>query len=193
MFDPCTDPFTTALIRKKVKSLISKPPFNRADQEDLYQELLATIVQCVEKIDDNVGHRNPYITAIVQRQVSAIRRRSKAVKRDHTGVASLNVLAPSGDGRSTDLISTLCVNDGDRRVYRDRRLSEQEIASLRLDLAEVVFQLPAPWQRMLELCCHHSLSEVARQMNVPRTSLCNWMQQIRAQLVAKGIHNYFQI
>ena len=52
---------------------------------------------------------------------------------------------------------------GDRRVYHDRRLSEQEIASLRLDLAEVVFQLPAPWQRILELCCHHSLSVGAPQ------------------------------
>lgn len=88
---------------------------------------MSTVVQCVEKIDDSVGHRNPYITAIVQRQVSAIRRRSKAGKRDHTGVASLNVLAPSGDGRSTDLISTLCVNDGDRRVYRDRRLTPGQL------------------------------------------------------------------
>jgi len=191
-FDPCRDPYTTALIRKKVTALTSKRPFSRADRDDLYQEILSAVAASAENIDDEIGHRNPYITAIVERQVSSIRKRQQASKRNNAGVSSLNVAAESDDGRTTDLIATLSLCDGDRRVCRDRRLSEEEVSSLRIDLAEVISELPKAWQQMLELCSHHSLSEVSRQMNVPRTTLCSWMSQIRAKLVEREIHKYFQ-
>ena len=91
-FDPCSDPFTTSLIRKKVARLIRLPPFSVADSDDLYQELLSAVVKSAGNIDAEIGHRNPYITTVVERQMYTIRQRHQAIKRDPTNVASLNVL-----------------------------------------------------------------------------------------------------
>jgi RNA polymerase sigma factor (sigma-70 family) len=192
-FDPCSDPFTTSLIRKKVALLIRVPPFSAADRDDLYQELLSAVVKSAGNIDAEIGHRNPYITTVVERQLYTIRQRHQAIKRDPSGVASLNVLTRTADGERTELIQTLDDRDADRRSGRERRRSEAELTSLRLDLARAIADLPPEWQRMLELCKSHSLSEVARQMDVPRTTLGNWMREIRTRFAELGLEKYFEI
>src|SRR6056297_2189191 len=192
-FDPCSDPFTTALIRKKVAMLIRVPPFSAADRDDLYQEVLSAVVKSAPNIDSEIGHRNPYITTVVERQLYTIRQRHQAIKRDPSGVASLNVLTSTEDGERTELIQTLDDRDAGRRTGRERRRSEADLVALRMDLTRAMADLPPQWQQMLELCKSHSLSEVARQMDVPRTTLGNWMREILSRFAAMGLEKYFEI
>ena len=190
-FNPATDKYTTGLIAWRVDQLLLQSGFGPDDRVDLTQELLARVVKSFEQFDARVGHPYPFIKAVIERHVANLQRSRYAAKRDCGAIMSLNVNVAVDGTESTELIQTIGDREIDRRLGRERRLSEEELSNLRRDLAEVMATLPEPWQRLLELSKTHRLEEISREMGVPRSTLRTWLEKIRIRFVEKGLDGYF--
>lgn len=190
-FDPSKDSFTTALINRKVNMLIDRLGFRYHEREDLKQELLARVIKSLESYDASIGTLNPFITAVVDRQVSNILRARNADKRSSGAMVSLNVNIKSEDAGPTELLQTISNREVDRRLGRERTLSEEQLNDLKSDMGNVIARLPKRLQVFLELKKTLSLNEIVNELGVPRSTLGDWMEEIRDHFEEAGLEKYF--
>jgi hypothetical protein len=81
--DPSQDRFIRGIIKRKVGQLMGRAGFTLQDRESLEHDLLARVFDSLSKFDPEVGHRNKFVTAVVERYVANILRDKTADKRDH--------------------------------------------------------------------------------------------------------------
>ena len=186
------DSFTTALINRKVNSLIDRSGFPHQDRDDLKQEILARVIKSLKSFDAGVGHLYPFITSVVHRHISTILRDRKAAKRRSGTLASLNVNIKVADAGPTELLQTISNREVDRRLRRERTLSEEQLNDLKSDMGNVIARLPKQLQEFLELRKTLSLNEIASHLNTSRTTLANWTEEIRSHFEAAGLEKYFR-
>ena len=185
------DSFTSTLINRKVNLLIDRSGFQHQDRDDLKQEILARVIKSLESFDAGVGHLYPFITAVVHRHISTILRDRKAAKRRSGTLTSLNVNVKSEDAGPTELLQTISNREVDRRLRRERTLSEEQLNDLKSDMGNVIARLPKQLQEFLELRKTLSLNEIASHLNTSRTTLANWTEEIRSHFEAAGLEKYF--
>ena len=89
----------------------------------------------------------------------------------------------------TEWAQTIDERELDTRLGLESR-SEEELAQLTLDLTELIATLPKPWRMLLELRKAHTMTEAARLMGVPRTTLYYWMRRIRQRFEKAGMKDY---
>ncbi len=87
---------------------------------------------------------------------------------------------------------TLHHQDQDRRLGRERRLGEEELNDLRMDLATFISKLPEKFQDILRRRQTHSITEISRDLGIPRTTLNDWMLQIRKLFEEAGFDRYLE-
>jgi len=187
--DPSQDRFIRGIIKRKVGQLVGRAGFTLQDRESLEQDLLARVIDSLSKFDPEVGHRNKFVTAVVERYVANILRDKSADKRDHCRIRSLNVRIDAGEEGPTELSELIGEAEQDARLGRRRR-SEQELYELVSDMKALIEKLPADWQRLLELRNQMTMAEIATLMNVPRTTLNEWMKRIRDRFEEEGFQKY---
>ncbi len=185
------DSFTTALINRKVNMLIDRLGFRYHEREDLKQELLARVIKGLESYDASIGTLNPFITAVVDRQISNILRDRNADKRSSGAMVSLNVNIKNEDAGPTELLQTISNREVDRRLGRERTLSEEQLNDLKSDMGNVIARLPKRLQDFLELKKTLSLNEIVIELGVPRSTLGDWMDEIRRHFEEAGLEKYF--
>ena len=190
-FELSKDSFTKALINRKVNMLIDRLGFRYHERDDLKQELLARVIKSLEGFDASVGPLNPFITAVVDRQVSNILRDRNADKRSSGAMVSLNVNIKSEDASPTELLQTISNREVDRRLGRERTLSEEQLNDLKSDMGNVIARLPKRLQDFLELKKTLSLNEIVNELGVPRSTLGDWMDEIRDHFEEAGLEKYF--
>lgn len=188
-FNEKIDRFTRGIIRRKVKQLIGRAGFKKQDREDLEQELFTRVLQSLPSFDPSKAHRNKFITTVVERYVANILRNKQAEKRDHRRISSLNVTIEVADEGPTELAQTIGERELDARLGRCRR-SDEELAELAIDLADVIATLPESRQTLLELRKTQTMSEIADEMGVPRTTLNGWMRRIRQRSEKASMQDY---
>jgi len=190
-FDPSDDRFTRGIIRRKIGQLIGRAGFTKQDREALEQDLLVRVLQSLPRFNPDVAHRNKFITTVVERYVANILRNKQAGKRDHRRVTSLNVMIEITDEGPTELAQTIGERELDARLGRERR-SEVELVQLALDMADVIATLPESWQILLELRKTQTMTEIADELGVPRTTLNDWMRRIRTRFEKAGMQDYLE-
>lgn len=190
-FDPSEDRFIRGIINRKVNQLIGRAGFTSQDRESLEQEMLARVLQALRRFNPDISHRNKFVTAVVERYVANMLRNKKAGKRDYRRITSLNVSIEITSEGLTEFSQTIGDREFDARLGRERR-SEQEINQLAMDMAEVMSTLPETWRTMLELRKSRTMVEVAEAMDVPRTTLNDWMRRVRQRFENKGMQDYLE-
>ena len=90
------------------------------------------------------------------------------------------------------MTQTLHDKDQDRRLGRARRLGEEELNDLRMDLATFMSKLPEKFQDILRRRQTHSITEISRDLGIPRTTLNDWMFQIRKLFEEAGFDRYLE-
>ncbi len=185
------DRFTRGIIRRKVKQLIGRAGFTLDDGKDLEQDLFVRVLQSLPRFNPDRAHRNKFITAVVERHVANLLRNKQAEKRDHRRICSLNVTLTVKDEGPTELAQTIGDHELDSRLGRQRR-SDDELAQLAIDLADVIESLPDCWRTLLELRKSQTMPEIARKMGVPRTTLNEWVRRIRRRFEEAGLRDYLQ-
>jgi len=186
------DNFVRSVINRQVGKLIAKSDFTQQDRSDLVQEVFVRATKSLRLYDPSVGHLYPYVCTVVQRHLANVIRDSSVVKRKTTGRVSLSKTVRGDDGGQVEMSQALHDQDQDRRLGRERRLGEQELNDLRMDLAAFMSKLPDKFQDLLRRRQTQSITEISRDIGIPRTTLNDWMLQIRKLFEEAGFERYLE-
>ena len=186
------DNFVRSVINRQVGKLIAKSDFSHQDRGDLVQEVYARATKSLQLYDPSVGHLYPYVCTVVQRHLANVVRDRSVVKRATVGRVSLSNTIRGDDGAQIEMSQTLHDKDQDRRLGRSRRLGEEELNDLRMDLATFMTKLPEKFQDVLRRRQTHSMTEISRDLGIPRTTLNDWMLLIRKLFEEAGFERYLE-
>ncbi len=168
--------FARSIVRRKARLIVRCCGFNAQDLRDIEQELLLRLLQSLSQFDPEQGHVNVFITTVVERSMAMLIRERQAKKRDTTGIRSL--AAPADDGGPTDLPD-----------HRDAG-GDAERLDLAGDVAEVLAALPTELRDLARRLTERTVSEAARDLNVPRTTLMRQVDRLRRCFEDAGLRIY---
>ena len=181
--------FEYGIVKRKVRQIIGRAGYTAQDREDLEQELLTRLVQSLKSFDPNHAHRKCFVTAVVERDVANILRDKKAEKRDHRRIGSLHVMIEVTEDGPTELAGTIGEREHNARRCRQPR-SEDDLAQLASDLANVVAALPDELRDLAERLKTQSISEIAREVGIPRTTVNDSVRRLRQRFEHAGLREY---
>jgi RNA polymerase sigma factor (sigma-70 family) len=168
--------FARSLIRRKAQQLVGYSAFRAEAVEDIEQELTLRLLRSLHRFDAEKAHVNVWTTAVVDRQAALLLRKRRAKKRDAGAIRSLD--APTADGEPTEV---RCHRGTDRDV---------EQFALRNDVAEVLAQMPAEDRDLAERLMEKTVPEVARDLNVPRSTLQRNVERLRRRFEDASMRDY---
>jgi RNA polymerase sigma-70 factor (ECF subfamily) len=181
--------FEYGIVKRKVSQIIGRAGFTRQDRKDLEQELIARLLQGLKSFDPKVAHRKIFVTTVVERAFRNVLRDKQAEKRDHRRICSLHLQIQVTDDGPTDLAKSISDRELDSRRRRDPR-SAEELSELASDLDEVLASLPEELRDLAERLKTQSISAIARELGVPRTTLNDRVRQLRKRFQHTGLRDY---
>lgn len=186
-----TKGFAANLIRQKARQLVRRPEFTKSDGPDLQQEMRLRVIEAYPKFDPKVAHWNAFVTAVVERHVATILEYETAGKRfDEDGVESLNTLVADADGNMVQRAQTIGRDDRDRLTCEQTPAAE-EISDLRLELEGIEADLPPELRIVFEGLKTKHVTELARELGIPRQTLVDRVHKLRAIFEERGLQDYF--
>lgn len=184
------DKFVRRVILRQVRKVIATTNLTNEDRDDLVQEAYAQVTKSLESFDPAVGHIRPFIVTVVQRHLGNVVRDRNVAKRATRGRLSLSKTVRSEEDSHVEMSQVLHDKDQDRRLGRERRLSEEDLNDLRLDLAAFMKTLPERFQDLLRRRQTQTISEISRDLGVPRTTVNEWMRKIQSLFEEAGFDRY---
>lgn len=181
--------FEFGIIKRNVRQMIGRAGFKAQDREDLEQTLLLRLIRSLKSFDPERGHLNAFATVVVESATSKILRDAIAQKRDQRRmVYEANRRSDESGGQPIELIDSC---EKDARHCRDP-LSAETLAELKLDLAEVIDRLPDPLRDLTGRLKTQSITEIARELRKPRTTIAGWVKRIRKHFEEAGLRDYWK-
>lgn len=184
------DKFVRRVILRQVRKVIATSNLTNDDRDDLVQEAYTQVTKSLESFDPAVGHIRPFIVTVVQRHLGNVVRDRNVAKRATRGRVSLSKTVRSEEDSHVEMSQVLQAKDQDRRLGRERRLSEEDLNDLRLDLAAFMKTLPERFQDLLRRRQTQTISEISRDLGVPRTTVNEWMRKIQSLFEEAGFDRY---
>jgi len=176
--------YMTKMIQCKARSLVGQVGLTADDVEDIEQELSTHLLERLPKFDPDKASPNTFAARLVDKKIcSILRYRTQEIRDSRNKPRSLNEYVPDGEGSTVQLGYTL---ERDERASLPRLTPEQETA-LRLDVESVLASLPPDVRHLAELLKHMSMSDAAKEMGMPRTTLYRLRCKLRKALEAAGL------
>ncbi len=170
--------YATKAIRIKARRLIGKYGFTPDDYQDLMQEMTLDLLVRLPKFDPTRAGLDTFVSRIVNRKVADLIRHRRMEMRDYRREAG-SLDGPDADAEDLDLL------------VGSQILSTSECMDLRLDLSLAVADLSPELQRLVEVLLTHSITEAARELGVPRSTLYGrGIARLRKALADKGLDEY---
>ena len=192
ILDPSTESFLARLIRRKAHQLVGRAGFRTADKEDIEQELQLKVVKHLAAYNGERGHLHPFLTTIIERQAATLVRNQAAAKRDPRRVVSLNVeVQVDGEGYS-ELSTTIGQRESDARLCRRSR-HQISGSDLKQDVDVVIAKLSPVEQRLCDCLKRGSITETARELGIPRSTVYDTIARLRKPFEAADLQEYLQI
>ena len=184
------DAYAAKIIRHKARQLVGQFGFTEADREDLEQELVLDLLRRLPKYDPSRAQRNTFIARVVENKVATIIEARKAAMRDYRLCrCSLNDRLEDQDGRSTERIET--INQDDYFVLTGKPSRPvDELLDLSIDLRAAVSLLPPNLCELYRRLCDQTVTEISRDLGIPRGTIYDMIRKIRAILDDAGIRDY---
>jgi len=175
-----TDRFARGLIRRKVRQFVGRAGFTDQDMHELEQELLLRLMDSLQNYKAELTqHLNVFITTVVERAFVLILRDRHAKKRDSRRHRSIHALLARADR-----------NDSDAGIPEPASRSDAEWFELADDVAGVLAALPEDLRDLAERLKRQSVSEVARDLRVPRTTLYRDLERLRQHFADANLRDY---
>jgi len=179
------------VIRHKARQLIGKYGFTRDDYEDLMQEMTLDLLVRLSKFDRSKASLNTFVARIVDRRISTLIRHRTQDMRDYRREAcSLDDPIQDEDGASITRGEMLSQDECDLRAGKHTR-PESERIDMRLDVSFVIAELPPELRPLAERLLDQSITEAARELGVPRSTLYETgIARLRNAFEDKGLGEY---
>jgi RNA polymerase sigma-70 factor, ECF subfamily len=183
------DSFTQGFVRKSAWQLTGKFGFKQQDRDEIEQRLYLKLARHLHAADPNDPKWKAFVAITVRRHLASMIRDNKAEKRDHRRVCSIHEHRSTDEGL-VELAETISEREIPSHLGRAKR-SPQELVELLLDVTECVAELSDEKQREIcERLKHDSISQVARDMGIPRTTGNAWLGKLRTPFEERGLKDY---
>ena len=185
------DDYARETIRHKARQLIGRHGFTRDDYDDLQQEMTLDLLERLPKFDPDKAAHNTFVARVIERKISKIIRHRTQEMRDYRCEAcSVNDDIEDGNGGTVERIQTISQDEQDLRTGKHARPESERIA-LQVDVSLVMSRLSPELRQLAEMLQTHSITEVARELGVPRSTLYgNGIARLRAVFEDKGMRQY---
>lgn len=181
-----TDRFTTDLIRKTATELVDEGTFPKSELDDVVQDLTLALFEQASNFDVGRGTWSTFVKNVVQRSAISLRRHQGAERRNaQRDVGSLNDLINDEDGQLTELGSTVGEDEYRSGLGQEYRSHTDEV-DMALDFQTVIASLPDELREVAQRLQHQSLAEIARDLDIPRTTLAFRIGKIREAFATAG-------
>jgi RNA polymerase sigma-70 factor (ECF subfamily) len=171
--------FATRYARRKANQLVGHFGYRKSDRADIAQELLLDLVRRWPNYDPQRGEPQVFIRRVIWARVSTLIEEKRALKRQFDYQAgSIN------DGAADEVTTNF-------RTGLPRRI-EQECVDLASDVAAVLDQLPDDLRELCERLQTQSLSQISRELEIPRSTLDDRLKKLRRTFEDAGLRDYLQ-
>lgn len=176
------------MIRRKARQMVRHTGLTSSDYDDLRQSLSLALLKMVPSFDPARSSWPAFVKTILERTAAKILAHRKSHKRefDYRPV-SLSVLAEDEDGMEVPLSDVLRIEHREGIVGR-YCATDEELADLRADVAQIVSQLPEPLRSICITFQSKTLPEVARDFRFPRSTMRDCLDKIRDHFVEAGLN-----
>lgn len=181
--------FEFGIIKRKAAQLIGRGGYKQQDRRDLEQELWARLLRAKKRFNPSISHWRCFVTAVVERATANILRDALAEKRDHRRISSLNVTIVFDDDESCELGDTVSSREHNRRRCCEPR-GAQELADLLIDVTECLEDLPPDLRILAERLKNESVSAIAHETGIPRTTIQDMKRRLRQRFERAGLRIY---
>lgn len=186
--DIAGDQYIRSLIHRKALQLARRSSLTRDDFEDIEQELWLHTLTRISKFNPQRGNLHAFVTTVIDRHASTMLRRRRAQKRDDRHVASFSAPQVTTSG-SVELGATIGTRQKTARHHGWQR-SDVDQACLQADVENVLCSMPANQRRLAQRLKNESISSVARNLGIPRTTLYGALAQIRRRFQRSDLQHY---
>jgi len=178
------DEYAANLIKNKARQLVGKAGLTQHDQSDIEQDLMIDLLCKMKHFNPAKGKKTTFMARMIERRISTIFEARFAQCRDWRKCYSLNKTIDNGEGLQTEMIELLS-NDVD-----SNRTSDLELSSLKMDVKQVLDSLPDDLKELCLKLKENTVSEIAREMGVPRGTLYGRIKKIRNAFLAAGFEEF---
>lgn len=184
------DSYALSFIRKQTQKLIGHPYFTRDDFEDIEQELVLDYIIRWKDFDPSKGHYISFIHMVVKRKAYNILQEIEAMKRNQgERPVSLNdLLYQDTEDEAVELIDTI---SSDEALWGNAYFGwDQLSADLRSDLQKAISALPEDLQVICEKLKTMTVTDVAKELGIPRGNVNNAIVKLRKIMGKAGLKIY---
>ncbi len=169
--------YATRYAKRKASQLAGHFGFSKSDRADIVQELLLDLVRRWPKYDPKRGEPEVFIRRVLWARVSTLIKQKLALKRQ------FDYEAATLDEEADEEVTT------NFRTGLPRRI-DQEHADLASDVTTVLAQMTAEERDLCERLQSQTLSEIARELGIPRSTLADRVQKLRSHFEDAGLQHY---
>lgn len=183
------DPVAAAIIRRKARQLVGRGGFGPSDRQDIEQDLLVDLLERLPSFDPEQSAIHVFVAMVVKRHAANLLRYGKAEKRDRRRECSLHKVVGHDEQGPVELGSAVTSRERDAVTQQARR-DAGEAAEMALDVAELIERLPPQLRQLAKRLQTQTVSQAAREMRVPRTTLYASVRELRRRCEQVGLANY---
>lgn len=186
------DNYARDVIRYRAKKLIGRAGFTLDDLEDIEQDLTMDLLQRMKQYDPNKAQFNTFVDRIVDHKIANLIRDRSTRKRDYRMKSSADDLRLEDREGIWNLLMETTSSDSyfERMGYQERSMEEQH--DLQIDLELLFAGLSENERQLLELLKQMTLTDAARELGVPRTTLDYRLGRLRKLFLNRGFLQYLK-
>jgi len=180
--------YARTLIACKARRLVGRAGFTRSDVEDIQSELTLHLLERLPRFNPKKSRLNTFITRVVEDMAEKLVRHRTMEKRDFQREAcSLNEDIKNGEGVLTERAETLSREEHDVRL---RGRAPQNASDMALDVERVMSRLPKELRELCELLQTMSVTDAARKLGIPRSTVRGRVRKLREVFHKAGVQDY---
>lgn len=183
--------YAARTVRCTARWMVGRGGFTREDVEDLEQELMTDLLQRLARFDPARAGRQTFIARVVENHAAKLLAARNTTRRAWTrdAVPLDDASDTNGGGRHRGCCAALA-DDADRRPGAMARRTAFEQVDLRVDVEVVVAGLAPELRTLSERLLTESLSDAARALGVPRSTLYRHMALLRGRFEDAGYGDF---
>lgn len=183
------DAFTLAYVRKRARQLVGKHGFRESDRDEIEQRLLLKLAKRLHKARSDDPRWKAYLKTAVSHGIASMIRDSQAEKRDHRRSCSIHTVVGKDDDGPIELSDTIGPREANARLGIAPR-SDVALVELGMDITDIMAQLPEDLRDLCVRLQRCSVSQIARDLGVPRTTVSAAVGRLRAHFEKAGMRRH---
>lgn len=179
--------FAGRLILRKAEQLATYPNFSQSDIDDIQQELRMQLFSSMSKFDAEKGDWHAFVKASVERNVASIIERQGAAKRGNGDTPVSLSTKVEGEGGLVALESLVGRWNLEARTggYSE---SHTDVIDAAIDIEHILGTLPDDLRELCEQLKTMTITELARKLDMPRSTLRAKLRAVREVMTEAGLN-----